>query len=154
MRTTVPATAAVAALIALACASIAYAVSGPDANDNSKFVYSEAIDGASSNLTVTFSEGGQKRFAGVDFALSATAVVTSTCDGQTVAEQLFPTTSVSGLVPDEKGRVAGAAVLQLNRSPGSICPGVQFRVDYTALVLTNVSSGHVYGLDDVSRSSP
>ena len=127
-------------------------MSGPGANENSKFVYTEAIDPASSNLAVSFDEAGQKRFQAVDYALSARAVITTTSNGQTIAEQLFPTASITGLVPDDKGRVSAIGVLVVNRSPGCGCG--QFLVEYTDVVLTNLSSGRTYELDDVSRSTP
>ena len=87
----------------------------------------------------------------MDYALSARAEVTVTSNGLTVAEQFFPTASITGLFPDDKGRVSAIGILVVNRSPGCGCG--QF-CRYTDVVLTNLSSGRTYQLDDVSRSTP
>ena len=156
MRRTVGAALAATALIALALGvSTAGAVSGPGANDNSKFVYSESIDRATSNLTVTIGEGGQKRFESVDYQLTGQAVTTSFLDGGQIIKVLVtpdPSTEAT-LSPDADGRVSGSLTLVLNIGPCA-CGGGSFRVDYTNLVLRNVSSGHVYRLDDASLSTP
>jgi hypothetical protein len=118
---------------------------------SAKFSYSESVDSAG-NLSVGFDEVGQKRFSSVDYGLSATAVVTWSCNGQTVAQQQFPT-GTGSLTPDERGRAAGTITLTLNPSGGSGCSSaVLARVDYTDVTLTNLSSGHVYRLDPVSQT--
>ena len=144
--------AAIALLMASAGVSVAGAVPEPGDNENSKFVYTETIDPASSNLTVAFGQGGQNRFQAVDYALSARVELIETSNGQTIAELRFPTASITGLVPDGRGRVSGVGVLVVNRGPGCGCG--QFRVEYTDVVLTNLTSGHTYQLEAVSRSTP
>src|SRR5262245_24431932 len=122
----------VVALTMTAGAGPAGAVPGPGGNENGKFVYSEAIDPVTSNLAVRFSEGSQKRFAAVDYTLSATLVATWQCTGgQAISEQLFPTASLGGLVPDSSGRVSATATLEVDRGPGTACPGTSFQADYT-----------------------
>ena len=102
MRVTLGRAVAVVALLALfAGLSIAGA--------SSKFAYSEEIQFPSGTLAVTFDEAGQKRFGAVDYLLAATAVATSctTSDGvtQCVGVLGYPSATIAGLVPDEKGRV-------------------------------------------------
>jgi len=123
---------------------------------STKFSYTGTFDAVDvANLTVTFQEGSLKRFAAVDYRLDATAEVTWTCTGgQSVAEQLFPSTSLAGLTPDEKGRVSGSATLDLDRSPAGPCPGVGFNVAYSDAMLTNLATGHTYRLDSIEQSLP
>jgi hypothetical protein len=138
---------------AIAFAVIAVSVMGLSgvAQASGKLSSSESVD-SSASLSVTFDEGGQKRFSSVDYRLAATAVVTWSCNGQTVAQQQFPTATAS-LSPDERGRVAGAITLTVNLSGGGSCSSaVLARVDYTDVMLTNLSSGHVYRLDPISRT--
>ena len=123
---------------------------------STKFSYTETFDALDvANLTVTFQEGSLKRFAAVDYRLDASAEVTWACTGgQSVAEQLFPSTSLVGLAPDEKGRVSGSATLDLDRSPAGPCPGVGFDVGYSNVTLTNLATGHTYRLDSIEQSLP
>jgi hypothetical protein len=145
----------VAVLALSAGVGTAGAVSGPGANDNSKFVYTEAIERASSNLTVSVNEGGQKRLSSVDYRLSGTAITLQTlAGGQAIGQEFFPVGSATGLVPDADGRVSGSISLEVNVGPGSCTCGGSFRVDYTDLVLTNLATGHTYRLADVSLSTP
>jgi hypothetical protein len=157
MRPTIGTALTAALLLAVAVgASTAGAVPGPGGNENSKISYDEAIDRATSNLTVTFTEGGQKKFAAVDYELTGRAVATQfSSEGQPIAaQQFFPGASLSQLVPDAGGRVAGAPTLVINAAPNTCVCGGSFRVDYSDLVLTNLSSGRVYRLADVSLATP
>ena len=79
------------------------------AGASTKFAYTETFDAVDvANLNVAFEEGSLKRFEAVDYQVDATAEVTWTCaGGQSVAEQLFPSTSLA-LAPDGKGRVSGS----------------------------------------------
>ena len=137
-----------------ACLFLAANVMGAAAS--TKFSYTETFDAVDvANLTVTFQEGSLKRFAAVDYRLDASAEVTWACTGgQSVAEQLFPSTSLVGLAPDEKGRVSGSATLDLDRSPAGPCPGVGFDVGYSNVTLTNLATGHTYRLDSIEQSLP
>jgi hypothetical protein len=134
---------------------VAGAVSGPDANDNSKFVYTqEVVSSANNNLLVTFEEGGQKRFDSMDYRLDGTVTFLRTCDGQSVGQILFPSSTTTGLVPDEKGRAGSALLLEVDANTDQLCTGQQVRVEYLDMTLTNLTSGHVYELDDVLRTYP
>jgi len=147
---------AVVAVVVLSIgAGAARAVSGPGANDNSKFVYTEAVDQVANNLTITFSEGGQKRFASVDYQATGQAETTQVLSGgQVVKQLLFPDPALIVLSPDADGRASGSTTLVVNPGPSPCLCGGSFRIDYTNVVLTNISSGHVYRLADVSLSSP
>ncbi len=125
------------------------------AEASTKFAYAETFDAVDvANLNVAFEEGSLKRFEAVEYQLDATAVVTWTCaGGQSVAEQLFPSTSLA-VAPDDKGRVSGSATLDLDRSPAGPCPGVGFSVAHSNLMLTNLRTGHVYRLDSIARTLP
>jgi hypothetical protein len=78
------------------------------------------------------------------------------CNGQGTAELLFLTTTVTGLTPDDKGRVSGSGSFEVNHGIPSdqLCSGLHFSIQYSAMTLTNLTSGHVYGLDDVIRTYP
>jgi hypothetical protein len=134
---------------------VAGAVSGPDANENSKFVYTqEVVSTATNNLLVTFEEGSQKRFPSVDYQLDATVDVTRiSCDGQGTAQRFPQHHTVTGF-PDDKGRVAGTFTLEVNASSDQVCTGQQVRIEYFDMTLTNLTSGHVYLLDDLVLAYP
>lgn len=123
-----------------------------------KFVSTGTVQFPSGNLVLTFDEGGQKRFASVDYRLTATAVATScmTLGGvtQCVAGLSHPSESVRGLVPDDKGRVAGTLTLAVNAGPGGAICTCSLHMDYTDVTLTNLTSGHVYRLEPISDGSP
>jgi hypothetical protein len=127
------------------------------AGASTKFDSTETIQFPGGRLVVTFVEGGQKRFSSVDYQLSATAVVTS-C--QTVGDVTqcgaalsFPTTTVTGLIPDDKGRVTGSLTVVGTPVGGTICTCIS-HVDYSEIVLTNLTSGRVYRLEPISADSP
>jgi hypothetical protein len=124
------------------------------AGASGKFAYTEAVQFPSGNLLVTFDEGGQKRFTSVDYQLDATAVRTS-CDPtgqQCIAVRFDPTDTVAGLVPDDKGRVAGSLTLDAP-SGGGTCSCI-LHMEYSDVTLTNLTSRHVYRLDPVVGDSP
>ena len=73
--------ASVALLVMCVVAPVAGAVSGPGANENSKFVYTEQL-GAGLDLVLTFDEGSQKRFESVGYQLDGEASHFQICDGQ------------------------------------------------------------------------
>jgi hypothetical protein len=150
MRLTVPRVLGMAVVISLvAGVSVAGA--------STKFDSTEVIQFPGGQLVVTFDEGGQKRFSSVDYELSATAVVTScqTVGGvtQCAAALSFPTNSVTGLVPDDKGRVAGSLTVAGTPVSGTICTCIS-HVDYSDITLMNLTSGHVYRLEPISADSP
>jgi hypothetical protein len=146
---------AVAVLVLSIGLPVAGAVSGPDANQNSKFVYTqEVVSTATNNLLITFEEGSQKRFPSVDYQLDATVDVTQiSCDGQGTAQRLSQHHTVTGF-PDGKGRVAGTFTLEVNASSDQVCTGQQVRIQYFDMTLTNLTSGHVYLLDDLVLMYP
>lgn len=137
----------------------AVAVGGADpaAKTTGKFAYTEEIVAAGTtgtgSLVVNFNEGSQKRFGSVDYQLSATQSVIFTCDGRSVGYQAFPTSTVT-LVPDDKGRVVGSFTFGVT-GESQVCSAQYLqRVDYADVVLTNLATGHVYGLDPVTQTYP
>jgi hypothetical protein len=130
---------------------LAGAVSGPDANENSKFVYTEEI--IATDLVLNFDEGGQKRFPSVVYRLDATVEVIRFCGGQGIGtrETVDPTVTVT---PNEQGRAVGAFTVDAGTSvtPCSCCSQGTLTVDYSNMTLTNLASGHAYRLDPVSQT--
>jgi hypothetical protein len=128
------------------------------AGASSKFDSTETIAFPGGHLVVTFDEGGQRRFSSVDYQLSATAVVTS-CQTvgdvtQCIAGLTFPINTVAGLVPDDKGRVTGSLTLAGTVGGGGTICTCTSHVDYSEIVLTNLTSGHVYRLEPISADRP
>jgi len=121
---------------------------------NGKLSYTEVIDDTGS-LVLSFDESSQKRFASVDYQVNATFTEFVTFDtGQETGVQGFPNPTVAGLVPSDDGHVLGNIELaNTNGVPGCTCV-VRVEVDYTNLTLTNLSSGHVYRLNDITRTYP
>jgi hypothetical protein len=103
------------------------------------------------NLVVSFEERGMKKFASVEYRLDATATVSS----PNVAER-FPNLQESvTLTPDDKGGVAGALTeSDVNFTPGAPCTCGPRHVEYYDMTLTNLTTGHVYSLDPISRDFP
>jgi hypothetical protein len=127
------------------------------AGASGKLAYTEEIQFPGGSLAVTFDEGGQKRFATVEYQLTATAVATScmTFEGETqcVSSLANPESRVTGLVPNEKGRVTATLTLVRQGGGGGVC-GCTLHMEYTDVKLTNVTSGHVYRLDAITGDSP
>ena len=135
---------------------LVFSVATPFAGASTKFSSTEVIDG-NGHLVLAFEEGSMKRFASVDYRLDATAIGKS-CDptGQQCIAQLFNSTdTATGLVPDDKGRVGTTLTLSdVNfPSPGP-CTCGPHHVDYSDMTLTNLTTGHVYILDPISRDYP
>ena len=130
--------------------SVAGAVSGPDANPNSKFVHTEQI--VSSDLVVAFDEGGQKRQVTVDYRLDAKVTRVIDCGGGLIMISIDPASNaVAGLLPNDKGRVIGELALDGAGSPSGCLQSILLRIDYTDVTLTNVTTGHAYRLDPISQ---
>jgi hypothetical protein len=150
MRALLTALAAASLVMLSAGVSIAGAVSGPDANPNSKFVYTEEI--VSSDLVVAFDEGGQKRMVTVEYKLDATVTKEIDCGGGVIAISVDSASdTVTGLMPDDKGRVVGELTLAAAGGPSPCLQTILRRIDYTDVTLTNVTTGHVYRLDPISQ---
>jgi hypothetical protein len=122
-----------------------------------KFTSTETIQFPSGNLVVTFDEGGQKRFESVDYRLAATAEARSCTTvndvTQCISVRWEPSADVTGLIPDDKGRVAGSLALDSGAGGGTIC-GCVTHMDYSEATLTNLTSGRVYRLEPISGDSP
>ena len=122
-----------------------------------KFASTETVQFPSGNLVVAFDEGGQKRFESVDYRLAATVEATSctTVNGETqcVAVLSQPSADATGLLPNDKGRVTGSLALSSGADGGTICSCVT-HVDYSDITLTNLTSGHVYRLEQISGDNP
>ncbi len=118
------------------------------AGASTKFSSTEQITG--SNLVLDFEEGSLKRFASVDYQLDATGLQRwGDCAGQAVLT--YEASGMVTLTPDDKGRVTGTLTL-VSPPSGFLC-GPQ-HVEYTNVVLTNLTTGHVYRLESISRDSP
>jgi hypothetical protein len=120
------------------------------AGASTKFAYAEQV-ADTADLVVSFEEGSLKRFASVDYELTATAFSMSCSNGQCLGS-LHNLSATVRLTPDaERGRVAGTLILDIPTSPVPCgCSGT-FQVEYTDVTLTDLTTGHVYRLDSISR---
>jgi hypothetical protein len=119
------------------------------AEASTKFSSTEEITG--NDLVLNFEEGSLKRFASVDYQLDATALQRwEDCGGQS-GVLIYDASDTVALTPDDKGRVVGT--LTLESPPGGFLCAPQ-HVEYTGVTLTNLTTGHVYRLDPISRDSP
>jgi hypothetical protein len=127
------------------------------AGASGKFAYTEEIQFPSGSLAVAWDEGGQKRFTTVDYELTATAESTSCMTFDEVTQCIASISevreSVTGLVPDEKGRVTATLTLVRQGGGDGIC-GCTLHMEYSNVTLTNMTSGHVYRLDPVAGDRP
>ena len=128
------------------------------AGASGKLAYTEEIQFPSGSLAVTLDEGGQKRFATVDYQLTATAFgkSCSTVNGVTqciASVDDLSTPPVAGLGPDEKGRVTATLTLVRQGGGGGLCE-CTLHMEYSDVTLTNMTSGHVYRLDPITGDSP
>jgi hypothetical protein len=143
------AVAAASLLMLSAGASIAGAVSGPDANTHGRLDYTEEI--VASDLIVNFDEGGQRPFVAVDYRLDATRSVVRFCNGQGLGVQSFESATLTGLMA--RGHAVGTLTIE---GPGTVicscgCSQGTLTIDYTDVMLTNVTTGDVYHLEPISQ---
>ena len=123
----------------------------PDPDIDGPLTYTEEI--VAGDLVVTLEERGLSRFAAVDYRLDGMVSVFGFCNGQGVGSLHPVTAGAVGLVPDEGGRVVGSLTLEAPRDAlCGCCLASTVRVEYTDLVLTNVASGRVYGLEPIGES--
>jgi hypothetical protein len=119
------------------------------AGASTKFAYTEQLTDARS-LVIDFEEGSLKRFATVDYQLDATEISRwESCGGGSIEVNAVSVPLTDVLV--DKGRTTGNFTVQLPPS-GQLC--APQHVEYTNLTLTNVTTGHVYRLDSISRDYP
>lgn len=120
------------------------------AGASTKFAYDLHVDNTG-NLAVTFDERSLKRFEVVEYRLDATAIAT----WPNSAVLYLPVVDGT-LTPDSRGRVGGTltTTLDLSPPPGGLCGCGLQRVEYTGVTLTNVTTGHLYRLEPVSRTFP
>jgi len=153
MRPEFRTTLAVVALVVMVVAvSTAQAVSGPGANDNSKFVYTEDI--VATDLALTFSEGSQKRFDSVTYDLYLVASQFRMCGGQGLGESKEVRDTLT-VTPGEDGRTMGAFAYDFGISDticGCGCGSGTLTVTYDEMTLTNAVTGRVYRLDPVTKT--
>jgi len=103
------------------------------------------------NLVVSFEERGLKKFLSVDYQLDATASVSTLNLGQQYPGLQEGVT----LTPADKGSVAGTITLSdISLSLGGPCTCGPVHVAYYDMTLTNLTTGHVYSLDPISRDFP
>jgi hypothetical protein len=137
--------------LAVAVASV-LSVGISAAGASTKFAYTEQV-ADTADLVVSFEEGALKRFASVDYELVATATTMSCSGGQCIGSLHFLSAN-STLTPDPvKGRTSGTLTLDIPTSPSPVpclCAGT-FQVEYRDVTLTNLTTGHVYRLDPISR---
>ena len=121
------------------------------AGASTKFAYTEHV-ADTADLVVSFDEGSLKRFASVEYELAATAVSISCSAGQCIGSLDNLSAPPVTFAPDtERGRVTGTLSLDIPTSPAPCgCSGT-FHVEYTDVTLTNLTTGHVYRLDSISR---
>ena len=117
------------------------------ATASTKFDYTTSIDDTG-ELVVVFEERSLKRFDGVTYRLEALGeMVTPTV--RLAAQALLETDSP--LVPDTSGRVTGSVATSLGLLSLVPCGCGGHYVEYTNIVLTNLTTGHVYRLDPIKR---
>ena len=154
MRLTLRAAVAVVALVLMAVAvSTAGAVSGPGANENSKFVYTENLN-TGFDLVLTIDEGSQKRFESVTYELGFTASFIRFCGGQGLGTTRTDTKSLS-VTPDQDGRAIGAFTIESNTGGvicGCGCGTGTLTVTYDQMTLTNLATDRTYRLDPVTQT--
>ena len=118
-----------------------------------KLAYTEVI-AADGTLTVSFNEPSQKKASAVGYRLDATATATWTCtDGTTFSNQSFPSNTAT-IVPGGNGHAVGSISVTPQSSSNGCVGTVLQRIDYTNVALTNLTTGHVYPLDSMSRTFP
>ena len=75
------------------------------------------------------------------------------CGGQGLGQLESATATISGLVPDDSGRVTGSLILEPGAGTCGCCTGSVVLVDYSDVTLTNHTSGQVYRLDAIGETS-
>jgi hypothetical protein len=130
-------------------AAIATVAAIAAAEASTKFSYTEEI--TSNDLVLNFEEASLKRFASVDYQLEATALLRWVdCGGQSLVV-VYEASDTVALTPDDKGRVVGTITLE-SEDGGFLCAAQH--AEYTGVTLTNLTTGHVYRLNSISRDSP
>ena len=154
MRRPIGTALAIAALVTLAVASAAGAVSGPGANENSKFVYTEALGGTGFELVLAFDEGSQKRFGSVEYELAGNTSYVRFCNGQGLGETGAVSKALT-VTPDEAGRASGEFTIDSGAGTTICacgCGSGTLTVTFGDMTLTNLATGHVYRLDDFTQT--
>ena len=152
MRRTVSTAFAITTL-ALLGVSTAGAVSGPGANENSKFVYTEQLADFDP-LVITFDEGSLKRFASVNYEFRATASYVRICGGQGIGSETAVQDMLSVPVTGE-GRATGTFSVSSgsgNTVCGCSCETGTLTVRFTDMTITNGATGRVYRLDPLTQT--
>ena len=104
------------------------------------------------SLVVDFEEGSLKRFASVEYQLDATETSRwESCGGGAIEVNAVHPAPPLLLEPDDKGRTTGNFTVPLPLSNQVCAPQ---HVEYTSVTLTNLTTGHVYRLDSISRDFP
>jgi hypothetical protein len=153
MRRTISTTFAITTLSLVVGVSTAGAVSGPGANENSKFVYTEQLAGFDP-LVINFDEGSLKRFTSVNYELRATASYVRLCGGQGIGIETAVQDTLLAPVNDE-GRATGTFSVSSGSGDtvcGCGCETGTLTVRFTDMTLTNVTTGRVYRLDPLTQT--
>jgi hypothetical protein len=145
---------ATAALLAMCVVvPVAGAVSGPGANENSKFVYTEDL-GTALALVLAFDEGSQKRFESIAYQLDGNASHIRFCGGQGLGTMRAFSETLT-VTPNEEGRASGVFTIDSGTSDTICacgCGSGTLTVTYSEMTLTNLATGHVYRLDAFTRT--
>jgi hypothetical protein len=92
--------------------------------------------------------------ASVDSRLDADGSAIWDCgNGQLVGAQFFASNTAT-VVPDVNGHALGSLSLGVQAFPSGCTQLVLQRIDYTNVILTNLTTGHVYRLDPISQTFP
>jgi hypothetical protein len=143
-------------LALLLAGALVFSVGTPLAGASTKFSSTQVI-ADNGNLVLDFEEGSLRRFASVDYRLDAT-VHSMSCDPtgqQCLGEEFYSSATVTGLPPDDKGRVAATlALTDITLPSDGTCTCGPRHLEYFDMTLTNITTDHVYRLDAISRDFP
>jgi Ca2+-binding RTX toxin-like protein len=116
--------------------------------------YTSSVDDAG-NLVVTFDDSGNRANPMVDYKLEAMVRATWGCGGSEPVEAIAnSSTTVTGLVPDAKGHVAGTLKIA-PPPPQASCPAAALKkVEYTFVYWTNLTAHATWGINGASRTFP
>ena len=132
-----------------AALAVAFVSAVSVASASTKFDYTTSINYPTGDLVVVFDEGSLKRFDGVAYRLDAFGAMFSPTFGYGAVALVETETP---LVPDTSGRVTGSLTTDLHLfefGPCGCSGGGGRYVEYTDIVLMNLTTGHVYRLDPI-----
>ena len=129
---------------------LVFTVGTPLAGASTKFAYTEQLTDARS-LVIDFEEGSLKKFATVDYQLDATEISRWDSCGGGGSVEVHPVHPDPLTLAPDNGRTSGNFTVALPPFDQLCAPQ---HVEYTDMTLTNLTTGHVYRLDSISRDYP